>query len=115
MVPGMVLHPTLSLRITIITEDIMDIIILVLETIVGSLVEATIIIITIKADHRHSCLLIFLNVLSRLWEQVIIMIVIDITDPKGGIITEDQILLVVGVVVATGGGEIPKQVLIFCQ
>ena len=121
MVLGMVVLPTLSLRITIITEDIMDIIILVLETIVGSLVEATIIIIiiTIKADHRHSCLLIFLNVLSHLWERVIIMIVIviviDITDLKGAIITEDQILLVVGVVVATGGGEIPKQVLIFCQ
>ena len=75
--------------------------ILVLGTIAGSLVEAT----TIKADHLHSCLLIFLHVLLHLWEPVItivIVTVIGITEAKGGTITEDQILLVVG------GGEIPN-------
>jgi len=108
-VPAVVVLPTISLRIIII-EDIMDTI-LVLETIVGSLVEAT--IITIKADHHHRYLLIFLNVLLHLWEPVIAIVivivtvtVIDITEAKGGTITEDQILLVV---VATGGGEIPNK------
>ena len=48
----------LSLRLIIIIEDT----ILALETIVGSLVETT--IITIKADHH--CLLIFLRVLLHL-------------------------------------------------
>ena len=100
MVPGMVVLLTLSLRIIIIIGDIM-----VLETIVGSLVEATITIITIKADHHLRCLLIFLRVLLHLWEPVI-TIVIDITEAKGGTITEDQTLLVV---VATGGGEITNK------
>ena len=103
MVLGMVVLPTLSLQIIIIIEDIM-----VLETIVGSLVEAT--IITIKADHRHRYLLIYLHVLLHPWEPMIMIVtvtvtVIDITEAKGGIITEDQILLVV---VAIGGGEIPN-------
>ena len=94
----------LSLRIFIIIKDTMDTI-LVLETIVGSLVEATITII--KADHHYRCLLIFLHVLLHLWEPVItivIVTVIGITEVKGGTITEDQTLLVV---VATGDGEIP--------
>ena len=142
MVPGMVVLPTLTLRLTImcnhqitltLTEvhlpvyhlllihirvmapgmvvliiiiiNIMDTI-LVLETIVGSLVEA--IIITIKADHpHHRCLLIFLHVLLHLWVRVktiaiVIATEIDITEEMGGTITEDQTLLVV---VATGGGE----------
>ena len=103
MVPGMVVLPILSLRIIIIIKDIMDTI-LVLEMIVGSLVEAT--VITIKADHHRRCLLIFLHVHLHLWEPVI-TIVIDIIEGKGGTITEDQILLVV--VVATGGGEIPNK------
>jgi hypothetical protein len=62
--------------------------ILVLETIVGNLAEATIItIITIKADQadlHYRCLLIFLHVLLHLWEPVLITIVtaivIDITE-----------------------------------
>jgi len=109
MVPGKVVLPTLNLRTIIIIKDIMDTI-LVLETIVGNHVEDIIIITTIKADHHHHpCLLIFLLVLLHLWEPVItivivIVTVIDITDPMGVTITEDQILLVV---VATGGGEIP--------
>ena len=109
MVIGMVVLPTLSLRIFIIIKDIMDTI-LVLEMIVGSLVEATI----IKADHHHlRFLLISLHVLLHLWEPVITIVtvtvtVIGITEAKGTIIiTEDQTLLVV---VATGGGEIPNKV-----
>ena len=97
----------LSIQLFIIIKDIMDTI-LVLETIVGSLVEAT--IITIKADHHHHrCLLIFLHGLLHLWEPVITIVtvtVIGITEAKGGTITEDQTLLVV---VATGGGEIPNK------
>lgn len=82
--------------------------ILVLETIAGSLVEAT--IITIKPVHHYRCLLTFLHVLLHLWDSepvitivIVTVIVIGITEAKGGTITEDRTLLVV---VATGGGEI---------
>ena len=86
--------------------------ILVLDTIVGNLVEVT--IITIKADHHHRCLLIFLHVRLHLWDSVITIVTVTVTvtvigstEAKGGTITEDQILLVV--VVATGDDEIPNK------
>ena len=51
--------------------------ILVLETIVGSLVEAT--LITIKAGHHHLCLLIFLHVLLHLWDSMITIVTVTVT------------------------------------
>jgi hypothetical protein len=80
----------LSLRLLIIIKDIMDII-LVLEIIVGSPAEATIIII--KAD-LHSCLPIFLHVLLHLWEPVIMIVIVDIIEEaERGRTTEDRTLL----------------------
>ena len=74
-----------SLHPIILIKDIMDTI-LVLETIVGSLVEATTIII--KADlPLYHCLRICLPVLLHLWGLVITIVIVRGT-------TKDQKLLV---------------------
>lgn len=76
-------------------------IILVPETIVGSLVEAT--TTAIKVDRYH-CLLISHHVLLHLWEPKIMIVIMGITEEaEGGIIIKGDRTLLVLVAAAAAG------------